>query len=160
MNQTTNLALKPGSTVSMPGFFTKRHTLGDLRNGKELERRLGFEPGSLALGWYVLYLVGRTPRPDEFLFGGYTHFSGGHIEGHKSINGAHVEASLQADAVNIAKAKAAAAEGFTIIGPQRLTKIYPVLKPRSYWHPDPNPVPQWQLTVALDFEVHEFVPGR
>lgn len=159
MTQLTNAPLVVNTTVQRAGFFAKLHTLGDLRDGSELERRLGFEPGSLALGWYVLLMIGRPPVPSEFRFGGYTHFSDGHIRGHKSPKGPHVEDSLQSESIDVLRSKQISAANFTIQGPQRLTKVVPVLKPKGYWHPDPNPVPQWQLVSAMDFVVSAFHKG-
>lgn len=159
MTQLTNVPWVVGSTVRTAGFFTKLHTLGDLRDEKELERRLGFEPGSLSLGWYVLFMLGRPPVPSEFRLGGYTHFSDGHIRGHRTPKGPHVEDSLRSESIDVLSRKQFSAANFTIDGPQRLTKIVPVLKPQRYWHPDPNPIPQWQLASQMDFIVSAFHKG-
>lgn len=159
---TTSLVNPPlavGSIVQRAGFFAKRHTLGDLADGHELERRIGYEPGTLASGWYVLFMTGRAPTMNEFVLGGYSHFSGGRIRGHKTPAGSPVEDSLRAMAVDVPRTRAAAAANFAISGPQRLTKICPVLSCQVFWHPDPNPIPQWQLTAKLEFLVAEFQPG-
>lgn len=147
------------SIVTRRGYFTKRHTLGDLRDANELERRIGYGPGLLRLGWYVLLMVERTPQPDEFELGGYSHFSGSQIRGHSANPGPHVEKSLQADAVDVMRSRALSAANFTLTGPTRLAKVVPVIKTGTYWHPDPNPIPQWRLTAPMKFVVSAFYPG-
>ncbi|MBL8332068.1 MAG: hypothetical protein JNM08_03150 [Rubrivivax sp.] len=148
-----------GSTITLAGYFTKRLVLGDLSDGLELERRIGYSPGTLALGWYVLYMVNRTPTAGEFVMAGYSHFSDGRIQGHLSPENEHVEDSLRRGGVDPMLHRRAQAEHFALAGADRLTKIRPVFKTDVYWHPDPNPIPQWQLTAPMDFQVAQFFPG-
>jgi len=160
--QVTNLLNPPlalNSVVQRAGFFGKRHTLGDLADGRELERRIGYQPGTMSMGWYVLYMVARTPGPTDFEFGGYSHFSGGYEQGHKTPRGEHVENWLHNHSVSILKSRENTASNFTLQGPQRLAKIYPLLKCSNFWHPDPNPIPQWKLTSPMEFHVTAFYNG-
>jgi hypothetical protein len=159
MTTLLNPPLAVGSTVQRKGFFTKRHTLGDLSDGRELERRIGYSPGTLASGWYVLLMIGRPPGPAEFMLAGFSHFSGGHVRGHQAVVGEHVEASLRAQSVDVLRSRAASARNFSISGPQRLAKISPVLRCQVFWHPDPNPIPQWELTEPMEFVVSAFYGG-
>jgi hypothetical protein len=80
MTTLLNPPLAVGSTVQRAGFFAKRHTLGDLSDGRELERRIGYAPGTLASGWHLLVMIGRPPGPDEFVLAGFSHFSGGRVD--------------------------------------------------------------------------------
>jgi hypothetical protein len=163
LTQILNLPLALGTVIERAGYFTKRDQLGDLADGPELERRIGYAPGTLALGWYVLMMIERPPVASEFVLAGYSHFSDGRIRGHVRPQPGEaretVEESLHALSVNVLRARAAVATHFTIEGPQRLVKIHPLERCHVYWHPDPNPVAQWQLTVPMRFRVAEFHAG-
>ena len=37
--------------------------------------------------------------------------------------------------------------------------IWPVLRCQVFRHPDPNPIPQWQLTSPMEFQVSTFYAG-
>jgi hypothetical protein len=152
--QTTVLALN--EVVRRAGYFTKRKYLGDLTNGAELERRLGFGPARLRIGYYVLYMIDRPPTASEFELGGFTHFSNSRVRGHTEHPGESAEEWLRSHGVAILRAREAAAERFTLEGSERLTKIVPVLPDGVYWHPDPDPIPQWRLSVAMSFRVAEY----
>ena len=70
-----------------------------------------------------------------------------------------MEASLRAQSVDVLRSRAASARNFSISGPQRLAKISPVLRCQVFWHPDPNPIPQWELTEPMEFVVSAFYGG-
>lgn len=165
-------SLNVGDRVDKAGFFTKRHFLGDLSNGYELERRLGYAPLRLRRGWYVLSLLDRPPDRGELVFAGYTHFSGGRIRGHEkdpARRGETMEESLRSEGVNVDWLRADAAHRFTVVGPQRIVKVVPVLRDLDdaetsirqgkYWHPSPQPIPQWILTAPRTFLVEAAFPG-
>ncbi|WP_284620160.1 hypothetical protein [Aquabacterium humicola] len=151
-------ALAVGVPVQRAGYFTKRHCLGDLANAAELERRIGFAPGRLTAGWYVLFMVDRPPTAREFELGGYTHFSGSRQRGHTASPGESAEEWLHAHAIDILRQREKVAANFTVTGPERLTKIVPVTRTGVYWHPQPNPIPQWRLfdESPMRFVVHAF----
>lgn len=107
-------------------------------------------------GWYVLYMIDRPPTATEFELGGYTHFSGSRERGHTETPGESAEEWLKTHAVDILRARQASADRFTIFGPERLTKVVPVMPDGAYWHPDPNPVPQWRLIEKMRFVVDSF----
>ena len=67
------------------GNFTKAIYLRS-QPASEIERRLGYGAGRLARGWWLLFAL-EKPSPDNFEYGGYTHFSGGRI-GHPSLGNA------------------------------------------------------------------------
>src|SRR5262245_5316801 len=117
------LALGVGTRIQRAGYFTKRKYLGDLSNAKELERRLGYGPGGLTAGWYVLYMVDRTPTAQEFELGGFTHFSGSRIRGHTAQPGESAEEWLKTHSVDILRQRESSSSSFSLAGPERLTKI-------------------------------------
>ncbi len=71
----TSSELKIPSFIYTGGDVTQLNCLIGVSPG-DLEARLGYEAGRLALGWYLLLLVQRV-RADEFIWGGTTEFSGG-----------------------------------------------------------------------------------
>jgi len=153
------VALAVGAPIERAGYFTNRKYLGDLKNGAELERRLGYAPGRMTGGWYVLFMIDRTPSAMEFELGGYTHFSGSRERGHTNTPGESAEEWLKTHSVDILRIRQSSADRFTISGPERLTKIVPVIPDGVYWHPDPNPVPQWRLTAPMKFVVDSYYMG-
>lgn len=148
-------ALAVGQRVELTGYFTKRHVLGDLADGAELERRLGFGPGSLRAGWWVLFMAGMPPTANEFELGGYTHFSDSRVRGHVDPDGEHVEQWLRSHAIDVSRQREAHVRRFVLSGPERIVKIRSRVPCQSWWHPDPNPVPQWKLTAEKTFVVAE-----
>ena len=95
------LAPDPSSIGVIDGFkrnFTKALYLRSQPSG-ECERGLGYGPGRLSQGWWLLFALER-PTSDNFEFGGYTHFSGARI-GHPSLGNTRptVEEELQKDLV-------------------------------------------------------------
>lgn len=158
MQAILNPELALNTNIHRAGYFTKRHFLGDLANEKELERRIGFSEGTLALGWWVLYMTGSTPSADDFELAGYTHFSDGHIRGHTSSKGAKIEDTFP-PGTDIKRVRGRVAENFKLTGSERLAKIYPRRRPDSYWNAQMNPIPQWKLLNAKQFLVAEYHPG-
>jgi hypothetical protein len=69
--------LKLGAIVCRAGFVTRLRDING-RPADDLTDRLGYNPGRLESGFFVLLLLQPLERGD-FEFAGYTHFSGGRI---------------------------------------------------------------------------------
>jgi hypothetical protein len=164
--------LKVGGIIYRRGFFTKMLLLGDPRNGQELERRLGYAPGRLRLGWYLLLLQDGPPSETEFAFAGYSYFSGGKIRGQQkdpNRRGPTVEESLRGQGIDVMAARRRQARGFTVEGAERICKIVPAerdmtdhetaIQQGKYWNKDLNPIAQWILLVRAKFLVERYFPG-
>ncbi len=123
-----------GIIDAFSGNFTRAQYLR-ARRSNELERRLGYGPGRLASGWWLLFAL-EKPRPQDFEFGGYTHFSGSRI-GDPRLGDArpHVEQNLAAllggtGGVEALKPKLIAQ--LQLMGHQRLAKVIPVARGADY----------------------------
>src|SRR5436190_1691885 len=123
-----------GTVDRFSGNFTKALYLRS-QPGDELERRLGYGPGRLSQGWWLLFALER-PAPDNFEFGGYTHFSGSRIGDPGLGTGRpHVEQELQRDLGGPAQLlahKGRHSAGLKIDGPERLAKVLPVARGADY----------------------------
>jgi hypothetical protein len=100
-----------------------------------LERRIGYGPGRLAEGWWLLFAL-EKPAKEHFEFGGYTHFSGARI-GDPRLGDARVsvESSLTEEFGGeqaLIGAKAAHIERLQLFGPDRLAKVIPVAAGAQY----------------------------
>jgi hypothetical protein len=159
-------SLVVGSRIPRAGFFTKLYLLGDVSDGFELERRLGYKRGRLSRGWYLLLLLGDPPAADEFEFAGYSHFSGGRIRGHQIDplrRGPTVEEDLRTDGLDVAVLRSATAKRFVTQGPERVAKVVPRLRDTDahetsiqkgkYWNTELSPIAQWVLTRPREFLV-------
>jgi hypothetical protein len=130
--------------------------------GGELERRLGYGPGRLSRGWWLLFALVK-PRPDNFEFGGYTHFSGARI-GHPGLGNARptVEEELQRDfggPAQVLAAKAAYIARLQTIGHERLAKVLPVAPGADY--PVGSGVYQCNIPRPIPCRVTAFIaPGE
>jgi hypothetical protein len=106
-------------------------------------------------GWYVLFLL-EPPKPSDVEFGGYSHFSDGHVEGHLSPErrGPHVERSLEAEygSAMVSNLKRRVVSSFNVVGYDRITKIVPIW-PYGAYPPALEPVPQWKLLRRHQFVV-------
>lgn len=149
-----------GLTVGMPvhrkGFVTRASILRG-KPADRLEQELGYQPGRLADGWHLLFLL-RKPTADEFEYRGYTQMSGGVAMGHLATppDPRNAEQRLRDDGVDVAALKARTiATVFTLQGPDRLAKLVPVRPGHEY--PPGLGQPQWEMTVPLPFTVAAFV---
>ncbi len=155
-----------GQVAHRMGFFGKAAVLR-MQPADELERRLGYRPGRLAKGWWLLFMA-RLPQWYEFEVAGYSHLSGGVVQGHLPAppDRRPVDKVLRdqgADVVRIKKQLAK--ETFTLQGPNRLAKVVPLAgeMPLSTFpeYPQGSGVPQWRLIVPVPFRVAALVgPGE
>lgn len=161
----------PGRSFEARGFFTQARYLRG-QPPDEIERRLGYRPGRLRQGYWLLYLT-RLPTVGEFGLRGYSHLSGGVEQGHlpESAGKPHAEARLAAEGFDVETLKRNALnEAFTLSGERRLAKILP-LAPEGPVHgdgrdakepeyPPGSGIPQWVLTELLPWRAVALVaPG-
>jgi hypothetical protein len=146
------LALLPGQTVAMAGFFTKARFLRG-QPALELERRLGYAPGRLANGWWLLFLE-QMPTPNDFEFMGYSHMSGGVAQGHLRP-GPTAEQQLKSGKFDVFGMKRRTIlQAFRLSGPDRLAKVVPVADQSGLTpYPPGSGLPQWKLIQPLTFKV-------
>jgi|SRR5215469_7432091 len=123
-----------GTIDFFKGNFTKALYLRG-QSSTELERRLGYGPGRLASGWWLLFALDR-PAPGNFEFGGYTYFSGSRIGDPGLGTGRpHVEDDLLQNfggTAGMAAAKARHIAALELDGANRLAKVIPVAKGTDY----------------------------
>jgi hypothetical protein len=144
----------------MTGFFTKAVFLRR-QSTAELERRLGYAPGRLAQGWWLLFLE-RMPTPDDFEYMGYSYMSGGVTQGHLRP-GATAEQELKSAKFDVFGMKRRTIlQIFRLSGSDRLAKVIPIAAesgPMAY--PPGSGVPQWKLVQPLPFRVWGLIgPGE
>lgn len=146
------VTLAPGQVVPMSGFITKALFLRQ-QPSHEIERRLGYAPGRLATGWWLLFLQ-QLPAPPDFEYMGYSYFSGGVAQGHLQP-GPTMEQELRAAGNYLLKLKRRTiAETFRLFGPDRLAKVIPVAAQAGTMpYPPGSGVPQWKLIRDLNFKV-------
>lgn len=155
-----------GQPVTLAGFFGKALFLRS-QPAAELERRLGYRAGRLQQGWWLLFLT-RMPRPEEFEFAGYSHLSGGVVQGHLPAppDPRGAEARLRDGGYDLDGLKRDTIAGtFTLSGAERLAKVIPVApqegEPGIPDYPPGSGVPQWKLIQPLPWHVAAFVgPGE
>ncbi|MEA2838601.1 MAG: hypothetical protein QOD89_3151 [Bradyrhizobium sp.] len=150
----------PGQRVAMTGFFTKARFLRR-QPASELERRLGYAPGRLAKGWWLLFLE-QMPTPDDFEFMGYSYMSGGVSQGHVRP-GPTAEQELKAGKYDVFGLKRRTIlQTFRLAGPDRLAKVVPIGgESGSMPYPPGSGFPQWKLIQPLPFRVWGSVgPGQ
>jgi hypothetical protein len=134
------MPLKPDATSvgiqdTFSGNFTRALYLRS-QPSLELDNRLGYAPGTLSQGWWLLFAL-EKPDPTNFEFGGYTYFSGGRIGMPKpGVERVRVEDDL---AVTLGSSEAVArrkadhiANFLTLSGSDRLAKVRPVARPTDY----------------------------
>lgn len=151
-----------GATVRRKGYFTKALFLRQQPTG-EIERRLGFRAGRFSAGWWLLFLT-EMPSPEDFELRGYTHLSGGVVQGHlpRPPDPRNSEARLRDGGVDLRKVKSGLIRDvFRLTGPERLAKAVPVAAGTGEAdYPPGSGFPQWELTArALAFKVAAFVPA-
>ena len=144
----------------MTGFFTKAWFMRQ-QPPAELERRLGFAQGRLARGWWLLFLE-QMPTPNDFEFMGYTHMSGGVVQGHLRP-GPTAEQELKSSKFDVFGMKRRTIlQTFRLSGPDRLAKLLPVGDASgAIPYPPGSGFPQWKLIQPLKFRVWGLVgPGQ
>ncbi len=127
-------ASSEGQEREIKGNFTKALYLRS-HVADELEERLGYGKGRLAQGWWLVFAL-EKPAPQNFEFGGYTHFSGARI-GPPSLGNARptVESDLEkllGGKAGLEKKRVAAIEELKLSGPDRLAKVIPVASGTEY----------------------------
>jgi|KBSSwiStaDraftv2_1062776.scaffolds.fasta_scaffold671062_1 hypothetical protein len=153
-----------GSSVGTEDVFTGNFTKAlYLRShpSAELELRLGYGPGRLSDGWWLLFAID-PPSPSNFEFGGYTHFSGSCI-GNPNVGGLrpHVEEELleQLGPVGLWRKKVEHVAALEITGPQRLAKVLPVKRGNDY--PVGSGIYQCNIPRGIRCKVAAYVaPGQ
>ena len=154
--------MQVGDIVTKGGFFTQAHYLRG-QTSAEVERRLGYGPGRLSQGWYLLFIL-NMPDVEDFEFRGYTHFSGGVVQGHLSSppDKRTAEERVRKSGVDVIRSKQKVIrEVFTLQGPHRLAKVIPVRYGTDY--PPGSGIPQWELREGREkrFKVAALVgPGQ
>ena len=158
--------LQVGETIKLKGFFGKALYLR-MQTACELERRLGYRPGRLAQGWWLLFLT-RKPAPADFEFAGYSHLSGGVVQGHLDSPADRRGANerLLDSGHDVARLKKTTLEKtFRLAGSERLAKVIPVgsehRTPGIPDYPQGSGIPQWKLVNPLPWRVAAFIgPGE
>lgn len=157
------VALAPNATsVGTIDFFKGNFTKALYLRGQsssELERRLGYGPGRLAQGWWLIFALDK-PASTDFEFGGYTHFSGSRIGDPKlGASRDHVETDLAkhlGGSAGVAHAKIGHVAGLELSGPNRLAKVIPVAPGNDY--PVGAGIYQCNVTSPVKCKVAAFVP--
>jgi len=146
------LALSPGHSIAMAGFFTKARFLRQ-QSAPELERRLGYAQGRLGAGWWLLFLQ-QMPTPNDFEFMGYSHMSGGVAQG-QLRRGPTAEQQLKTGKFDVFGMKRRTIlQTFRLSGPDRLAKVVPIAdQSGSMPYPPGTGFPQWKLIQPLTFKV-------
>ena len=155
-----------GQITYRAGFFGKAAFLR-LQPSGELERRLGYRAGRLSKGWWLLFMV-RLPQWNEFEVAGYSHLSGGVVQGHLPAppDRRPMEKVLRDTGVDMVRIKKQLVKDtFTLSGSNRLAKVVPLAGEMSGGtspeYPQGTGIPQWRLTVPAPFKAVAFVgPGE
>ena len=153
--------LAANQSILLDGFFTQVKYLKH-QTYPQVERRLGLAPGRLARGWWLLFLE-QMPSPADFEFMGYSHMSGGVVQGHLRPGRMTAEQELVSRNYDVFGLKQRTIrQTFSLSGPDQLAKVVPVNSPSgSMPYPPGSGVPQWKLINALSFRVWGLVgPGQ
>src|SRR5690242_16456649 len=147
-----------GTIDFFQGYFTKAVYLRG-QSSAELEHRLGYGPGRLADGWWLLFALDRPPSA-KFEFGGYTMFSDSRI-GDPGLGRArpHVQDELVKDlggAANVEKAKERHVAALELTGSNRLARVIPVKKGNDY--PAGSGIYQCNVTIPIRCKVAAYIP--
>jgi len=141
---------------------------GRLRD--EVEQRLGYRPGRLLDGWWLLFLL-EVPLSSQFELFGYTHMSGGKF----ADSDKKPEEALRAKGVSdawIAETKESVIKKYLTVlpVPERIVKIIPMITDNEdeaafppgsgvNRYPPGQGILQWRLTDNLKFAVKSFIDG-
>ncbi len=164
---------REGEIQHRSGYFTKGLYLRSQPEA-EVERRIGYRPGRLRQGWWLMFLI-EMPTVDQFEYRGYSHLSDGKIEGHLPQNrhAPTTEDRLRASGANLTGTpyqvrglkQNTIAGVFRLAGPERIAKVLPVAPaqgdPNIPDYPPGNGFPQFALTQPLRWVAAAFVsPGQ
>ncbi len=149
-----------GETRFIRGNFTQAMYLRS-QPSQALEDRLGYNRGTLAKGWWLVFAIDK-PDPSNFEFGGYTYFSGGRI-GPPSLGDTRttVETSLASQlGKNLDGQRRSHVTNFLRIqGHLRLAKVISVTKPTEF--PMGTGIYQCNIRDPIRCRVAAFVePGQ
>ncbi|MEO1364548.1 MAG: hypothetical protein AAFU86_12330 [Pseudomonadota bacterium] len=156
-----------GTTVTTAGYITNlKSILVGGSSCEDIEGKLGYAPGSLKGGYWLLVLahsavietrdVSAKRMKDDFEFRGYTHFedgipSGAAVNVHQSF-----EEKLSSNAIDQStfrrKIEQAAAR-LNLGGVERVAKVYPVKAATKMSYEPGSGVVQYKLTAAKSFDV-------
>lgn len=140
--------MRIGSMINAHGCFTQERFL--LVNGhslKHMEYLLGYRRGRFEKGIYVGLLT-QLPRADEFEFGGYNMIPTDKLSADR-FRGMNITPQFKEQFIR---------DNFTLNGPDRLVKVFPVLRHSGEETYPPGPgIPQWMLTKELPFQVIQVI---
>lgn len=163
--------MRIGSTVPLFGDVTTLNWI-DARQRGLIERHLGFGPGRLARGYHLAVLKA-LPLPSSFEFGGTTLNSGGRLGKPQATSAADrarvrihdtIDGKRGGDGYRALQKQALAMA--SIIGPNRIVKVKPVIEHRdnvapSTQYPMGGGGLQWKLLPpGLPFLVAMFVDAE
>jgi hypothetical protein len=151
-------AFRVGDTIDMTGYFLQLKFIRG-QSPAELERRIGFRPGRLSQGWYLFFML-RLPTPDDYEMHGYTHFSGGMVQGHLThatrppIQEQRLTLEQGWSAADVRRFKERQIATFSISGFERLAKVIPIIDHSAIeTYPPGSGIPQWKAVKPLPFRV-------
>jgi len=159
-------AFNVGDTLDMKGYFLQLHFIRG-QTPSELERRIGFRAGRLSQGWYLFFML-RRPTPDDYEMHGYTHFSGGMVQGHlphaspPPIQEQRLTLEQGWSAADVRRFKQRQIASFELTGARRLAKVIPVIDHSVIEeYPPGSGIPQWKAVRPLPFRVKAALgPGQ
>jgi hypothetical protein len=131
-----------GDRAKVSGYVTQEKYLTG-RTLSDLERYLGFKSGRLAMGATFLKLD-RVPGQAGFELAGY------------SMTAAHRHTTPEG--LDISKLKELVLAKWTLVGPDRVVKVWPQIRNDPAMDPDEqyppgSGVPQWRLLAEIDATV-------
>jgi hypothetical protein len=155
-----------GDIIDTRGYFLQLKFIRG-QSPAELERRIGFRAGRLSQGWYLLFML-RLPTPDEYEMHGYTHFSGGMVQGHlPHASPPPVQERLLMleqgwSAADVRRFKERQIKTFSVTGADRLAKVIPVVEHSEIEeYPPGTGIPQWKAVKPLPFLIKAaLAPGQ
>jgi hypothetical protein len=147
--------------VPLDGLFTQARFVQQ-RSCHEIERQLGFAPGQLANGWWLL-LVEQMPSLNDFELLAYSYISSGVAQGHLRPGRWTSEPRFRAGEPDVFGLKQRTIrQRFRLTGPDRPAKVLSADGSGSNVpHGAGRSMPQWKLVRALPFRVWGFIgPGQ
>lgn len=156
---------KTGQLVEAGGYVTTlRHVLVGGSTPMQIEQKMGFTPGSLWAGYWLLRLAaGTVVGTGDFEFRGYTHLEDGVPAGaDRNVHDALMDrySIHPADQQIKARVLQDGAKRLMADGLDRVCKVYPVNGDRMDYRPGSG-VAQYKLTEHKPFEViARVIPGE